>query len=284
MPHRGARYGGSWFHAASALPIDGGFSSLGRFLRLLLATVTHPWRPIAIILVLLRTPTLHFGLSEAPSGRLLRDYFNERRLGVLPKKRLCRGVLILPRVPADYVGGRRRQAVRTNVRRAQTAGIRCASVASPADFVRAALHVVHERQDPVAAHDPATLSRDMVPHWQLIMRGSEATLLAAHDSAGRPLAVAAVLMDDQVAVLRLAMASSHEARWALHHHLVLALIACGVTYLVADGGGAFGALGLTAEVQYYQRLQGYAVYHIGRPRAMPALRGCRGSVRDRQPG
>jgi hypothetical protein len=233
-------------------------------LRLLLVTLAHPWRLIALILVILRTPTLDVALSESAVGQVLRQYFDDRSLGIVPRKRLCRGVLTLPRRESDYVRGRHRQAVRTNVRRAETAGIRCEAIGCRGDFLRAALRIVHARQDPGAAEDLATLSAGLVPHWRPLLEPPEATLLVAHDSAGVPVAAAAMLVDDEVSVIRLAVASSHDARWALHQYIVRALIADGVTHVLSDGGGTFGVLGLAREVQYYQRLHGYELHHIRR--------------------
>lgn len=257
-------YGGSWFVVASALPVDGGFSSPRRRLRLLLVAVAHPWRLIALILVILRTPTLDVALSESAVGQVLREYFDERSLGIVPRKRLCRGVLTLPRRESDYLRGRHRQAVRTNVRRAEMAGIECKTVGCRGDFVHAALHIVHARQGPGAAEDPATLAAGLAPHWRPLLEPPEITLLVARDISGVPLAVAAMLVDDDVSVIRLAVASNHDARWALHHYIVRTLIAHGVTHVLADGGGTFGVLGLASEVQYYQRLQGYEVHHVRR--------------------
>jgi len=255
-------YGGSWFRTASALPLDGGFSSPRRLWELLLVAAAHPWRPLALILVLLRTPTIDLSLSDSAAGQLLCAYFNERTLGVFPKNMLCRGIAILPPSPQDYLHGRHRQTVRTNVRRAKAAGIKCKPIGSPSDFLAAALDVVHSRQDPEAAADLTTLAAGLMPHWQIRVAHPETTLLVAYDSAGEALAVAAVMIDDDVCVVRLAVASSHDARWALHHHLVLALIDRGVRLLMSDGGGSFGALGFTRQVQYFQRLHGYGVYHV----------------------
>jgi hypothetical protein len=91
------------------------------------------------------------------------------------------------------------------------------------------------------------------------------TLIVARDPLGCPLALAGAVIDDEVCLIRLAVASDHDARWALHDHLVRILIERGVRYLVGDGGGPFGALGLDAGVHHYQRLLGYELRHM-RPR------------------
>jgi hypothetical protein len=94
--------------------------------------------------------------------------------------------------------------------------------------------------------------------------------MVARDKYGRPLALSGVVIDGPVCLIVSALAVSHEARWALHDHLVQILIARRARYLVAEGGGPFGALGFTANVQHYQHLLGYELRHLipVRPDAM----------------
>jgi hypothetical protein len=102
----------------------------------------------------------------------------------------------------------------------------------------------------------------------------EFTIAVARSESGRPLAFAAAVIDDMACLLRGAVATSHEARWALHDHLVRILIARRVRYLLADGGGPFGALGVATNVQHYQHLLGYELRHV-----VPA--GTRNAARSR---
>jgi hypothetical protein len=90
----------------------------------------------------------------------------------------------------------------------------------------------------------------------------ETTVIVARDEHGRALAFVAVVVDDTVCLIRLALSTSHEARWALHDHLVRVLIARRVRYLLAVGDGPFGALGYPANVQHYQHLLGYELRHL----------------------
>ncbi|HTX32530.1 MAG TPA: hypothetical protein VMD09_14195 [Solirubrobacteraceae bacterium] len=98
---------------------------------------------------------------------------------------------------------------------------------------------------------------------------SELTIVVARDEDGRPLAWAAAIVDDMVCLIDKALATSHEARWALHDHIVRLLIARRVRYLLAEGGGPFGALGLTPNVRHFQHLLGYELRHVG-PVAKPS--------------
>jgi hypothetical protein len=86
--------------------------------------------------------------------------------------------------------------------------------------------------------------------------------MVERDEPGRPLALMAVVIDDAVCLIRLAVACSHEARAALHDHVVQILIEQGVRYLLVEGVGPFGALGFPPEVQHYHHLLGCELRHL----------------------
>ncbi|HWF74393.1 MAG TPA: hypothetical protein VG186_13680 [Solirubrobacteraceae bacterium] len=221
--------------------------------------MTSPRRAIALIALLVRSPKVDVVVSDSEAGQALGQHLDERFLGIFPQNRLCQGVLILPERPSDYLCGRRRRTVRTNLRRAVAAGIHCETIDSPSDALDAAWRVVHARRAPTNADDLATLTGGL----PTLFGRPEVTLLVARDHDSSPRAVAAVVIDDNVCLIRLAVSSSHEARWALHHHLVLTLIARRVKYLLAACDGPFGALGLARNEQYYQHLLGYDLCHVG---------------------
>jgi hypothetical protein len=175
-------------------------------------------------------------------------------LGLIPRNRLCQGVLVLPRHHTDYLRGRRRQAVRTNLRKAAAAGIRCEPTQDPSLALDDVLEIVSRRDGPV--------SEDRVDTWRARIAQPELTLVAARDACERPVAFAGVVVDDAICLIRFAVACDHQARWALHDHLVRILIARGIRYLVAADGGPFGALGFAPNVQHYQHLLGYELRHI----------------------
>jgi hypothetical protein len=209
-------------------------------------------------MILLRTRREYVALSGSSAGRSLEVYFNERRLRVFPQNRLCRGVLPVPQEHREYLRGRRRQALRTNLRRAAAAGIRCDVVGDPRIGVDDALEVFHRQWRWV---DEAGFQAHLTDVRAYFER-PETTVTVARDEQGRPLAVMAAVIDDAVCLIGLAYATSHVARWALHDHLVRILIARRVRYLLAQGGGPFGALGLTANLQHYQHLLGYELRHV----------------------
>jgi len=260
------RYGGRSFSAASALPLERGLIRSGHLPAVVGAAVRQPGRLAALILVLVRTRSEHVFLSGSSAGQALRTYFTQRSLGIFPQNQLCRGVLLLPPDHGDYVRGHRRQALRTNVRRARAAGIRC-------DVMEDRSLALHEVLDGFR-HQGASINDADTDLWLSTVARPELTLMVARDKCGRALAHAGVLVDDMVCVIVFAVATSHEARWALHDYLVRQLIARRVRYLMAAGGGPFGALGFTANVQHYQHLLGYELRHLipVHPRSMRRVR------------
>jgi hypothetical protein len=252
------RYGGPWFSAASDLPLERDQVRLGYAATLVAAAVRRPRRVVALFAVLLGTRSEDVFLSGSSPGEALREYFNQRSLGVFPQNRLCRGVLLLPSDHSEYLRGRRRQALRTNLRRAAAAGIVCEEISDPAAALDAASEVFRTRRASFSDKERHTLETD----GAFLFARPEATVMVARDRSGRPLALTAAVIDDTVCLIALAVASNHEARWALHDHLVRMLIGRGVTYLLADGGGRFGALGLDGREQYYQHLLGYELRHL----------------------
>jgi hypothetical protein len=220
----------------------------------------------ALIVLLLRTKSVSLLLSDSLSGRALRAYFSERALGLFPRNQFCQGVLMLPRDHDAYLRGRSRQALRTNLRHAASAGISCEEIT---DTMRALDHVLD-----IVDHRDGSVTEDLVNAWCGVVAEPELTLIVARDAHGRPLAIAGVIVDDMVCLVRFAVARDHAARWGLHDHLVQALIAGGVSYLVTGGGGPFGALGFEPNVQYYQHLLGYELRHVilGAPRVFERKR------------
>jgi hypothetical protein len=250
------RYGGTWTSAASGLPLID-LTHPRHLAKFMAAAATRPRRVAALVTIVLRTPREYVVLSRSAPGQVLDEYFNQRSLGVLTPNRLCRGVLLLPQNHADYLRGRRRQALRTNLHRAVSAGIRCELVSDPRCAVDDASEVLRSRFGLSDAELDALTD--------VVLRGvarRETTFAVARDEDGRPLAFAAIVIDDTVSLITWAVATSHEARWGLHDYVVRLLIGRRVRYLLAEGGGAFGALGFAPSVQHYQHLLGYELRHM----------------------
>lgn len=262
---RRLQYGGRWFTAASALAFTRRTTRSGvRGIALLAAAgIRRPWQILALSRLLVHTPSEHLHLSDTAAGQALRDYFGRRYLGFLPITRLCRGVLILPRRHSDYLRGRRREAVRRNLRRAAAAGITCETSNDRSRAIEHLIELSEERLEPVP---PAYAER-----WHRAVARPETTIMLAHDAGRRPVAAASAVIDDTVCLIEFAVANSHEARWALHDHIVRLAIERRVRYLLAEGDGPFGALGFPPAVQRYQHMHGYELRHVKpRPVQQPA--------------
>lgn len=269
---RPSRYGGRCFSAASALPLHEGLTRPRRFLTLVEAAMRRPQRVAALMVLLLRTPSESVFVSGSPTGVAIRAFFDRRAFGIFPKNRLCRGVLVLPHQPSEYLRGRRRQALRTNLRRAANAGITCEVMASSSHALSEAIEVLNQRRRRAGLRDGD------IRYLQSLFTRPEITLVTARDESGRPLAMGATVIDDAVCLIEWAASNTHEARWALHQHLVEVLIARGVRYLLATGGGTFGALGFEASAQHYQHLLGYELRHLS---PHPTMRQANGAAHTR---
>jgi hypothetical protein len=252
------RYGGELFTEASKLPLQGGLGHPGRLAILLSAALCHPRRAGALIGLIANTTSEQLTLSESVPGQALREYFSATYLGVIPQNRWCRGVLLIPSCHSDYLRGRRRQALRTNLRRAEKAGIRCEQTDEPGSFLAATRQVMESRQTPPTDAERAHLEHD----WAALVARPEMTLLAARDADGCPQAVLAAIVDDNVGLIQIAVACGYDARWALHDHLLRSLCARGTRFLMVEGGGAFGALGFGRDVHHFQHLLGYELRHV----------------------
>lgn len=251
-PDDRTRYGGAWVSAASALPLRESRAHI------MATALRRPRRLAALAALLLRTPRAYVVLSGSSAGQALEGYFNQRSLGVMPVTRFCRGVLLLPRDHADYLRGRRRQALRTNLRRAAAAGIHCEIVSDPERAFDETAEVWRCQWGSL----PEAEFELRLNELRESLARSEVTIAVARDARGRPLAMAAAFVDETVCLIKHAVATSHDARWALHDYIVRLLIARRVRYLLADGGGPFGVLGFTSNLQHYQRLLGYELRHV----------------------
>jgi hypothetical protein len=236
---RDRQYGGPIFETAS------------EFLRLGADRNIRALRPagaakgvVASAKLMSRLPRASIRLTDSPSGEALRAHLNERWHGI-PKHRVAQGVLAVPESIQAYLRGRHKQAVRTNVRRAQELGMRCHRLTD-----------IDERSRYADLLDP-----DMTDPWkrrQLLTR-LDAECWIALDGRERPIGLAVFTVDAELAMLWSLVASESPARWLLHTEIVELLATCRVPYLMA---AARMAPLLPPGIQYLQRLLGYRVTHI----------------------
>jgi hypothetical protein len=239
------QYGGDIFRTASAF--------LRRAVPGVPAGLANPdQRPVstpagvrATVVLLTRLPTLKVRLTGAPAGERLRTHFDDRKWGIL-HSRLAQGVLVLPDEHSHYLRGSSRQALRTNMRKAHSCGIRCQRL-EHLDQRRAAVMHLRER----------ATNHLSWPNELFCLAGD--TWWAARDRRGTAVALAQVTIDSEWALLQSFVSTHRAARYLLHGQIVEELIAADVRYLVAS---APMAPLLEPSLQYWQHLLGFRVANL----------------------
>lgn len=201
----------------------------------------------SVVTTLRRLPVVEASFSGQPAGLELRGWFGNGRR-TLPVDRLAVAVLALPPEPTTYLTGRRRQALRTNVRRSEQAGVTCADVVDPAERDRCVEHVISTRGDgdPRGVLDRAT--RPGLRRWVSV----------AYDAAGDPVAFHEAVVDVSWAGVGAFLTSrtgstTHDARYQLHVHAVRRLIGAGIGHLAVGGLTLLASPG----IQYFQERTGF---------------------------
>ena len=190
----------------------------------------------------LRVPSIKVHLTDAPAGRMIAEHLSMRE-GRRRKYRGAQGFLTLPADPAEYLRGRHRQAVRTNVGHARRMGLRVVSSAvddwAPGESDCRAPHM---RAGPVE-------------RWMVL------------DADGGVVADAILSVDEQVALLHGLVSYRTNARWLLHTAIVERLCGC-CDILLTNSDDAYQ---LTLGTIHFQRLLGYDIARL-RPRRAPSPR------------
>ena len=199
----------------------------------------------ALISLVAELPVVEAPLSTTPSGRELASWFRpERRV---PFDRLPVALLRLPGSQAEYLRGRPRQALRTNIKRAAEAGLSCVVLPDGPELQRSVGHVARLR-----GQDPATLVRTE-GRSQLVRQ-----FVVVHDAAGDPVALSETVVDGEWAglgtlVIALGHADNQVMRYLLHAETVAGLIGQGVESLTVAGSMLF----TSAVTRYFQRRTGF---------------------------
>ena len=208
-------------------------------------------------------PVVEAPLSATPSGEELRSWFRPDRR--LPFDRLPVALLRLPATQADYLRGRPRQALRTNLKRAAEAGLGCAVLADGPELQRSVEQVARLR-----GQDPGTLVRT---EGRVRL---DRQFVVVHDAAGDPVALSEAVVDGDWAglgalVIALGHADNQVMRYLLHAETVAGLIGRGVGSLTVAGSMLFTSAG----TRYFQRRTGFQpvwlrpVVRSAVPRAVP---------------
>ena len=173
--------------------------------------------------------------------------------GIVRDKRWAQAVLDLPTVEEHYLAGRRKQALRTNLRHARDLGVTSDRIPTYEAWSEAASVILHARGD-----GPATAREMRKP-----TSGQQVAYYVARDAYETPLVFARVALFGQFAVL-LAMLSHPDrhpsaswARYQLHTFLALDLGCSGVKHLLVGS-----ALRAPAGDLYFQHLLGYRARNL----------------------
>ena len=186
---------------------------------------------VPVLIRFLRSlPRMNANLSDSPAGLAIAEHLSLTRWGI-PRFRLAQGVLCLPSDFASYLRGRRRQALRTNVRRAREAGFDCHST-TVQGWVRA------ERKLTRVAP---------VEYWWAT--GRDGTTVGA----------AWLTVDDECALLHSMNSSERYARWLLHTAIVERLCASRCRLLLTN---SFDVLLMSPGQRYFQQLLGYSIARV----------------------
>lgn len=196
-------------------------------------------------------PTVCVCVSTEGAGAEIREVLSRRSVGI-PTGRLAQAVLLLRGGVEDYLKGRHRQALRTNLNHARRLGITAARVCDSAAYLRGVERVLTVRG----------MSAEAVADLVERHRVTEGWTYLACSGEGAPLAFASWTADQECALLRVQMSAwsgreSTFARYALHMELVRDLVASGARCALAGS-----VLPLDDGHRYFQSLLGFETVNV----------------------
>jgi len=242
---RELRYDSWEFRAASDLAMRLSGSSP---VSALIGNVVRDPALIRVLVAVWRLPVVDLRVRRADADAWLGTSFGPAR-----RRRLAQAVLELPTVEEQYLAGRPKQALRTNLRHARDLGVTSDRIPTYEAWFEAASTILHARFDGHA------VGREMDKPEP----GQQVAYYVARDAHEAPLAFAGAALFGQFAVLLTMLShldrhpSASWARYQLHTFLALDLGRSGVKYLLVGS-----ALRETAGNQYFQHLLGYRARNL----------------------
>lgn len=182
-------------------------------------------------------PSITIRLTTSPAGRMIGEHLAIRERGRW-KYRRAQGVLRLPAEFSQYLRGRHRQAVRTNLGHARNAGLTVKS------------STVDSWRPGDADFRGAHIAPGPVEKWIVL------------DADGRVVGESILSVDEDVALLHGLVSSHSYARWLLHTAIVERLCGC-CNVLLSNSEDAYL---IGAGNQHFQRLLGYSIASLRLPR------------------
>jgi hypothetical protein len=214
-------------------------------LRRLGFAIVHPHLVPAYFRLLRKLPVETLVVSALPAGQILGDRWS----GQSWRKAASHACLPLPTSHETYLRGRHRQALRTNLHRADKIHLTCQSVETDWAATRKAL-----REGPFAS---LVTKLDAMDELDAFIKS-----WAVFDAEHRPLGRAVALVDEKTAVLLLLhgpldLDVAHQTRYLLHTALVADLIRHGVRHLVVES-----IIGAPEGLKYFAARLGYRACRI----------------------
>lgn len=210
----------------------------------------------SLALFLLRVPRLDVHLSGSEPGRMLAAQLSLRRFGV-PRYKLAQGVLELPSSFPDYLRGRHRQAVRTNIHRAREQGIVCHYM--PLTATARAVLPAAATLTLASPADHCEIAGGWVAANAIEVPGTPGECWWARDASGAIVGRAWLTVDERCAVLHALGSSRSGVRWLLHSAIVERVCASGCELLLTN---SFDVPLMEPGAQYFQALLGYTIARV----------------------
>jgi hypothetical protein len=242
------------YYASARLGVRGWH--VGGVARRFLFAIAHPHLVPAYYLLLRKLPVVTVALSALPVGKLLHNRWSRQSW----RKAASHAYLPLPSDAESYLRGRHRQAVRTNLHRADKIRLTCRPV--PTDWA--------ETRHALRQGTFASMVGEIEKFEQI---DTAVKSWAVFDADGEALGRAVALVDERTAVLLLLhgptdLDVAHQTRYLLHTAVVADLIRRGVRNLVVES-----ILGAPPGLKYFAARLGYRPcrLRVVDNRSVPAL-------------
>jgi hypothetical protein len=227
------------------------FAASGNIRGFLRALARQPLALFRVLLTVVRLPILDVSVTAGQAAVWFSEDFAPISTDIFTG-RWAQAVLDLQPNDRTYLSGRRKQAVRTNVRNAQKLGVEAVTLADYGEWSSRTRQVLLSREDGLGM---ITQLRPPSPTQDL-------AYFAAVDAEGRPVVTTVVALFGECAVLVRSLSTPHHpaaspSRYLLHTFVRSELHKRGVRHLIG-GTGVRSAPGL----HYFQHLLGYELRNL----------------------
>jgi len=192
-------------------------------------------------------PELEIHLTPDISGKIIREYIDSKKLFSSRKSAAC--VLVLPEETKDYISGRSKQSLRTNIRKADTSNLRVYRLSDSEIDPMVARAISEQAQ----IKHLGALARDKirigVKNW------------VAVDAEEQIIGFARIQTDRDVAMIKCLVSIEDNnrsiVRWKLSYDIFAECIQSGIKYVICDS-----LFELDAGKLYFQERLGFKVFRL----------------------